>query len=67
MAESDFSKELADITDSKDKGSSFYEELLKKNEVMKVKKEQDVKLKTRASAGFDMSVTEYTAEGRRAD
>jgi len=62
VCESDFSKELAEITDAEDKAVYFYEQETKENEVTKVTKEQDVKFKTRAAAGLDKSVAEYTSD-----
>merc|ERR1719181_2282481 len=62
VCESDFSKELAEITDDEDKAAYFYEEETKETEVMKVEKEQDVKFKTRAAASLDKSVSEYTSD-----
>jgi len=62
VCESDFSKELAEITDAEDKAIYFYEQETKENEVTKVTKEQDVKFKTRAAAGLDKSVAEYTSD-----
>jgi len=62
VAESDFSKELAEITDAEDKAAYFYEQETKESEIMKVKKEQDVKFKTRAAASLDKSVSEYTSD-----
>jgi uncharacterized protein YukE len=62
VCESDFSKELAEITDAEQKSQYFYDEETKENEVTKVTKEQDVKFKTRAAAGLDKSVAEYTSD-----
>jgi len=62
VCESDFSKNLAEITDVEDKAAYFYEQETKENDVTKVTKEQDVKFKTRAAAGLDKSVAEYTSD-----
>merc|ERR550537_931471 len=62
VCESDFSKELAEISDAEQKSQYFYDEETKENEVTKVTKEQDVKFKTRAAAGLDKSVAEYTSD-----
>lgn len=62
VCESDFSKEIAEITDAEDKSVYFYEQTSQENEVTKVKKSQDVKFKARAAAGLDKSVSEYTSD-----
>jgi len=62
VCESDFSKEIAEITDAEQKSQYFYDEATKENEVTKVTKEQDVKFKNRAAAGLDKSVAEYTSD-----
>merc|ERR1719183_1618481 len=62
VCESDFSKELAEITDVEDKSSYFYEQESKENEITKVQKEQDIKFKTKAAAGLDKSIAEYTSD-----
>jgi len=62
VCESDFSKEIAEITDAEDKSVYFYEQVTQENEVTKVKKSQDVKFKARAAAGLDKSVSEYASD-----
>merc|ERR1719162_1666007 len=62
VCESDFSKELAEITDSEAKSIYYYDQTTKENEITKVTKEQDVKFKTRAAAGLDKSVAEYSSD-----
>ena len=62
VAESDFSKELAEITDAEDKAAYFFEQETKENEIATLEKQQDVKYKTRAAASLDKSVSEYTQD-----
>jgi len=62
VCESDFSKELAEITEAEDTAQHAYEQETKENEIAKVTKEQDVKFKTKEAAGLDKSVSEYTSD-----
>merc|ERR1719265_1121561 len=62
VAESDFSKELAEITDAEDKAQYFYDQETKENDLTKLKKEADVKYKTKAGTDLDKSVSEYTSD-----
>jgi chromosome segregation ATPase len=62
VCESDFSKELAEITEAEDTAKHAYETETKENEIAKVMKEQDVKFKTKEAAGLDKSVSEYTSD-----
>lgn len=62
VCESDFSKELAEITEAEDTAQHAYDAETKENEISKVMKEQDVKFKTKESASLDKSVSEYTSD-----
>jgi len=62
VAESDFSKELAEITDAEDKSAYFYNQETKENDIAKLKKEADVKYKTKEATGLDKSVSEYSSD-----
>ena len=62
VCESDFSKELAEITEAEDTAVHAYETETKENEITKVTKDQDVKFKTKESAGLDKSVSEYSSD-----
>jgi chromosome segregation ATPase len=62
VCESDFSKELAEITEAEETAVHAYEQETKENEITKVTKEQDVKFKTKESAGLDKGVSEYTSD-----
>jgi len=62
VCESDFSKELAEMTEAEDSAVHAYEQETKENEITKVTKDQDVKFKTKESAGLDKSVSEYSSD-----
>merc|ERR1719265_2209226 len=62
VCESDFSKELAEITEAEDTAAHAYEQETKENEITKVTKEQDVKFKTKEAASLDKSVSEYSSD-----
>merc|ERR1719181_971904 len=62
VAESDFSKELAEITDAEDKSAYFYKQETQENDITKLKKDQDVKYKTKEANELDKSVSEYTSD-----
>jgi chromosome segregation ATPase len=62
VCESDFSKELAEVTEAEESAVHSYEQETKENEITKVTKEQDVKFKTKEAAGLDKSVSEYTSD-----
>jgi chromosome segregation ATPase len=62
VAESDFSKELAEITDAEDKSAYFYNQETKENDITKLQKEADVKYKTKEATDLDKSVSEYTSD-----
>jgi len=62
VCESDFSKELAEITEAEETAAHAYEAETKENEITKVTKEQDVKFKTKEAASLDKSVSEYSSD-----
>jgi len=62
VCESDFSKELAEITEAEDTAVHAYEQETKENEITKVTKDQDVKFKTKEAASLDKSVSEYSSD-----
>jgi chromosome segregation ATPase len=62
VCESDFSKELAEITEAEETAAHAYKQETKENEITKVTKEQDVKFKTKEAAGLDKGVSEYTSD-----
>jgi len=62
VCESDFSKELAEITEAEDTSAHAYEAETKANEITKVTKDQDVKFKTKEAASLDKSVSEYSSD-----
>merc|ERR1719446_62330 len=62
VCESDFSKELAEMTEVEDTSQSNYDRETKENEISKVTKEQDVKYKTKDAAGLDKNVAELTSD-----
>merc|ERR550537_891505 len=62
VCESDFSKELAEITEAEESAAHAYEAETKENEITKVTKEQDVKFKTNEAASLDKSVSEYSSD-----
>jgi chromosome segregation ATPase len=62
VCESDFSKELAEMTESEETSQATYDRESKENEISKVMKEQDVKYKTKDAAGLDKNVAELTSD-----
>jgi len=62
VCESDFSKELAEMTEVEETAAHAYEGETKENEIAKVMKDQDVKFKTKSAAGLDKSVSEYSGD-----
>merc|ERR1719473_313430 len=62
VAESDFSKELAEITDAEDKSAYFYNQETKENDITKLQKDADVKYKTKEATDLDKSVSEYSSD-----
>merc|ERR1719446_233312 len=62
VCESDFSKELAEMTEAEETSQATYDRETKENEISKVTKEQDVKYKTKDAAGLDKNVAELTSD-----
>lgn len=62
VVESDFTKNLAEITAAEDSAEATYQRETAENKVEKKMKEQDVKYKTKEFTGLDKSVTEFTAD-----
>jgi len=62
VCESDFSKELTEMTASEESSQSAYDGETKENEITKATKDQDVKYKTKESNGLDKSVAEYSSD-----
>jgi len=62
VVESDFTKNLAEITAAEDSAEATYQRESAENKVEKKMKEQDVKYKTKEFTGLDKSVTELTAD-----
>jgi len=62
VAESDFSKGLAEMNVSEETAAASYETTTKENAVTKTMKEQDVKYKSMESGKLDKAVTELTSD-----
>merc|ERR1719409_2708238 len=62
VAESDFSKLLAEMTVTEETAAASYEKMTKENAVTKTMKEQDVKYKTAESTKLDKAVSELTSD-----
>ena len=62
VCESDFSKELTEMTASEESSQNAYDGETKENEITKAMKNQDVKYKTKESNGLDKSVAEYSSD-----
>jgi len=62
VVESDFSKGLAEMKAGEESATGAYELETKENEITKVTKEQDVKYKTKESAGLDKAVSELSSD-----
>merc|ERR1740127_74532 len=62
VAESDFTKGLTEMTAEESSAAAEYEAYTKEDEIATVKKQQDVKYKTREAAGLDKSVTELSGD-----
>merc|ERR1719254_441977 len=62
VCESDFSKELAEITSEEDSAVSEYEATSKSNALEKTAKEQDVKYKVKESKELDKTAAELTSD-----
>merc|ERR1719512_665853 len=62
VAESDFTKGLAEMTATEESAQSTYETQTKENEIEKTTKEQDVAYKTKESTGLDKAVAETESD-----
>ena len=62
VCESDFSKELAEITSTEEAAASGYESQSKENELELTTKSQDIKYKTKESKELDKSSTEIASD-----
>jgi len=62
VAESDFSKGLAEMTAAEQTAASEYEAYSKQDAIDRTAKEQDVKYKTKDAAGLDKSVGELSSD-----
>jgi hypothetical protein len=64
VVESDFSKQLAEITATEDAAVAAYEEQTKENEIEKTTKDQDVAYKTKESKHLDKETSELSSDRR---
>merc|ERR1719162_1792675 len=62
VAESDFSKLLAEMIAEEEQAQGAYDSATQENDVAKKTKEQDVKYKTKEAAGLDKSATELKGD-----
>jgi len=62
VAESDFSKGLAEMIATEEAAAAAYESETKENAIVKTTKEKDVAYKTKEAASLDKSVTEYSSD-----
>lgn len=62
VIESDFAKNLAQVTSEEDSAAVAYQKDLLENKVSKAMKEKDVKYKTRESAALDKVVSELSSD-----
>merc|ERR1712107_64180 len=62
VIESDFSKNLAEITATEENAAVTYERVSKENEIEKAKKEKDVEYKNKEAEGLDRSLTELSSD-----
>jgi len=62
VCESDFSKELTEMTASEESSQNAYDSETKDNEITKSLKNQDVNYKTKESNGLDKAVAEYSSD-----
>jgi len=62
VAESDFSKGLAEMTAAEETAAREYDTTSKENDIAKATKEQDVKYKTKEAKGLDKDITDATAD-----
>jgi len=62
VCESDFAKNLAEITSEEESAAAEYEEVSKANEIEKTTKEQDVKYKVKESKELDKTAAELSSD-----
>ena len=62
VIESDFSKNLAELSLAEDQAENGYQKVTQENKVTKVSKEQDVKYKEQESANLKKSAGELTSD-----
>jgi len=62
VAESDFSKGLAEMTAAEESAVSEYDKLSKENAITKATKEQDAKYKSKEAKGLDKDTAEATSD-----
>merc|ERR1719265_408399 len=62
VAESDLAKNLADVEAEESDQQSEYDKATQENKVIKAKKDQGVKYKTKEFKGLDKSITDMTAD-----
>merc|ERR1719476_1166980 len=62
VCESDFTKGLTEMTVQEDSAAADYVAYVKEDEIATVKKQQDVKYKTKDAAGLDKSVSELSSD-----
>merc|ERR1719327_2180103 len=62
VCESDFTKGLTEMTAEEETAAADYEAYVKEDEIATVKKQQDVKYKTKEAAGLDKAVTELSTD-----
>merc|ERR1719478_1286661 len=62
VCESDFTKGLTEMTAEEQSAAADHEAYSKEDEIATVKKQQDVKYKTKEAAGLDKAVTELSAD-----
>jgi len=63
VVESDFSKNLAELSLAEDEAEAGYQKITQENKVNKASKEQDVKYKAQESANLKKSAGELTSDG----
>lgn len=62
VVESDFSKNLAEMTATEGAAASTYDQQTKQNDITRVTKEQDVKYKAKEATGLDKTVSELSSD-----
>jgi chromosome segregation ATPase len=62
VCESDFTKGLTEMTATEDTAAAEYEAYCKEDEIANVKKQQDVKYKSKEAAGLDKAASELSSD-----